>query len=98
MACERNPGWNGGARIFPGFHFAASGLRVWISASTGTTETHLWGLNGAVEAISTLAADAALGTRFGGNAGVYAKEYLDRDAIRSRFERRLEDLVGGRAF
>jgi hypothetical protein len=78
--------------IFPGFHFVASGLRVWISTSAGTAETYLWGLNDAAETISTLAADAALGIRFGGNARVYAKEYLDRDAIRSHFERRIEDL------
>ena len=49
------------------------------------------------EAISTLAADAALCTRFGGNARAYAEKYLDRDAILSRFERQLDDLVGGRA-
>lgn len=49
------------------------------------------------DAISKLAADAALCTRFGDNARAYAEKYLDRDAILSRFECRLEDLVGGRA-
>ncbi len=50
------------------------------------------------EAISKLAVNAALCTRFGDHARTYAENNLDRDAILSRFERQLEDLVGGRAF
>ena len=45
------------------------------------------------EAITVLAADAALRTRFGSNARAYAEKHLDRDVILSRFEQQLNDLV-----
>ena len=46
------------------------------------------------DAISRLAEDEALCRQYGRNARRYAEEFLDREAILSRFEQRLETLAG----
>lgn len=49
-----------------------------------------------VQAIQTLADDPALRSRCGQAARAYAERYLDRDAVLTRFERRLRGLCGTR--
>jgi glycosyltransferase involved in cell wall biosynthesis len=45
------------------------------------------------DAILRLAEDEALCLQYGRNARHYAEEFLDREAILSRFEQRLETLA-----
>jgi colanic acid biosynthesis glycosyl transferase WcaI len=53
-------------------------------------------VNALVQAIRDLASDARLRESLGAAGREYALEHLDRNAILSRFETQLRDLVGRR--
>ncbi len=40
MERERNPGWDAAVRLFPGFHFVASGLRRYPTRSHKVAQGH----------------------------------------------------------
>ncbi len=78
------------ATAFEGTQIAAALESSGVIVPPGNTDLF-------VTAILELAGNVDQRLQLGKNARAYAVKYLSRDAILSRFERQLDDLVGGRA-